>query len=254
MAVRRTTEPVTTGGRPGLATVRKIRETALAEADRPVTSDAGLVIDQRGEVLTVAAFASPDPAVYARDIRALWARAQESFLAIGQRLIAVREIIAGRMLRDPEYLAVPPGQRRRRADHDWAEFLRDCGGLTPPIASQLECVARAVSDGRLTRLELPTSYSAAYQLTTLSDDELAAARQAPGIVAPTATRKSIEEFKRRLRSARVDARRRAEERRRQILDAMARLRAELAVVEAELGETSVLPVKERAGVEGALHQ
>jgi hypothetical protein len=83
---------------------------------------------------------------------------------------------------------------------------------------------------------------------------LAAARQAPGIVAPTATRKSIEEFKRRLRSARVDARRRAEERRRQILDAMARLRAELAVVEAELGESSVLPVKERAGVEGALHQ
>src|SRR5690242_12396093 len=100
MAMKRTTVPVAVGTGQLVTSPRKIREAALAEADQDEPTS-GLVIDQRREVLSTAGFLSRDPNQYVADIHNLWHRAQESFIAIGQRLVAVREIIEERLRTDP---------------------------------------------------------------------------------------------------------------------------------------------------------
>ena len=118
-----------------------------------------------------------------------------------------------------------PRERRVYAEAEWSKFLAKLP-FTQPIATQLERVARALDSGKLLPAELPSTYSAAYQLTTLSPDELDLARQQSDIVGPSATRARIVEFKRRLRETRVDGGIPILVRRKKLVIAIERLRVE----------------------------
>lgn len=67
------------------------------------------------------------------------------------------------------------------------------------VAFQLKAVARAVDQQLLAADELPNGYSTAYQLTTLTRDEIAEARRR-GLLDRDLTRARIIEFKRAIRS------------------------------------------------------
>jgi hypothetical protein len=217
------------------ASARKIRSEALAEADTQTAFLPKADLDRRADVLATSKFDSQDPEVLIAEIGNLWHQAQERFLAIGQCLINAREIVETKVR--AEHATMAPGERRGFSEAEWRLFL----GRLPfsqGIASQLERVARALDAGRISRAELPSNYSVAYQLTTLNDAELEAARRSHGIVGPSATRARIIQFKRHLRQARLDRRDAIEQRRRAVIASMERLQEELTKIEQELAEVS----------------
>lgn len=71
--------------------------------------------------------------------------------------------------------------------------------FTAATAFQMRAVADAVDCKRLQVSELPNSYSIAYQLTTLSDEELEHARE-KSIIRPSLKRAEILSFKNEIRS------------------------------------------------------
>ena len=216
---------------------RKIRDGAYSEADLPPSAVERLP-DRRADTIAIARFESDDPNKLAAEIKTLWNRAQEQFLAIGHSLIAARKLIDRRMVNDPAVQAMQKADRRAWGEAEWSKFVV----LLPfsrGIASQLEQVARALDGGRLTREELPSNYSVAYQLTTLSDAEIEAARRVQeGIMGPTATRARIIAYKKRLREAALDRIVVIEQRRAKLLEAMERLKQEIEEVERELAIAS----------------
>jgi hypothetical protein len=216
---------------------RKIRDGAYSEADRPPEALERLA-DRRAETMVIARFESDDPQKLVAEIKSLWTRAQEQFLAIGQSLIAARQLIDRQMMDDAAIQAMQKADRRAWGEAEWSKFV----ALLPfsrGIASQLEQVARALDGGRLTREELPSNYSVAYQLTTLTDPEIEAARRVQeGIMGPTATRARIIAYKKRLREAALDRIMLIEQRRDKLLEAMQRIKRELDDVERELAAAS----------------
>ena len=66
--------------------------------------------------------------------------------------------------------------------------------FSDPIASQFRRVAEAVDVGRFTAADLPSSYSAAYQLALLANEELEEAKRR-GLVAPHTTRAAVLAFR-----------------------------------------------------------
>ncbi len=227
MAVRRTISTVApTDGR-GLdpARIRRTIEQAV-EQEPPANPD------QRGDVLATAAFETGNPEHLAVEIGTLWSRAQETFLTIGTRIVKARGIIEERIRGNNSHLV--PAERRAQTNAEWRLFLAKLP-FSFQIASQLECVARALEAGRLSPAELPNNYSVAYQLTTLTDAELDVARK-EGVVGARARRDDIIEFKRRLRKARVDRENELVQRRKKIVADIERLRRELLEIDRQLGE------------------
>lgn len=217
------------------ASAQKIRRDAFAEADldQPAGLQPGL--DRRGEILAVAKFDSQDPDRLIEQIGSLWSQAQERFLAIGQCLINGRQIIEDKSRVQQGDLT--PGERRAFLETEWRMFLERLP-FSQGIASQLERVAKALNTGRFTRAELPPNYSVAYQLTTLNDAELEAARRSKGIVGPFATRARIIQFKRHLRQARLERRDEIQQRRKAVMVNIERLQVELTKLDQELIELS----------------
>jgi hypothetical protein len=195
---------------------RKIREAAaLAVVDGDAAEFLPADIDPR-----FSRYGTRDQQALVNEICRLWQRTQEQFLEIGQSLIAARE-----MIETATDKSLMPRERRVYAEAEWSKFLAKLP-FTQPIATQLERVARALDSGKLLPAELPSTYSAAYQLTTLSPDELDLARQQSDIVGPSATRARIVEFKRRLRETRVDGGIPILVRRKKLVIAIERLRVE----------------------------
>ncbi len=104
--------------------------------------------------------------------------------------------------------------------------------FSDPIASQFRRVAEAVDGGRFTVADLPSSYSAAYQLALLANEELDEARRR-GLVAPHTTRAAVLAFRKErasIRLVQVDVkallaeRRRLKEQRRQLLQQLLAIR------------------------------
>jgi hypothetical protein len=227
VAVRRIISNVASTDRrgPDPARIRRTIEQAV-EHEVPVNPD------QRGDVLATAAFETDNSEHLAVEIGALWSRAQETFLTIGTRIVKARGIIEERIRGNNSHLT--PAERRAQTNAEWQLFLAKLP-FSFQIASQLECVARALESGRLDPAELPNSYSVAYQLTTMTDAELEVARK-EGIVGARAKRDDIIEFKRRLRKARVDRENELVQRRKKIVAYVERLRRELLEIDRELGE------------------
>ena len=109
----------------------------------------------------------------------LWRTSMDNFVQIGRELNR-----ANAVWRDPDEF------RRRIIDHlPFGE----------KVASQLKAVARAVDQNLFSASELPNGYSTAYQLTTLTMEEIAEARKL-GLLDRDLTRSKIIVFKRNIRS------------------------------------------------------
>ena len=95
------------------------------------------------------------------EVREQWTKARDSFLTIGRALLDLDE---DRTLTEPEKARLKRGSSRVFPFSD-------------TVATQLRVVARAIRDGRFPESQCPSAYSTAYQLSALTDDELAVARE-----------------------------------------------------------------------------
>lgn len=223
MALRKTNADVVQR----VPTVNQIRRAV----DARETSDSAL-IDGRGTTLSNALIYTDDPEIIVREVSALWATAQRTFLTIGQYLVAAKNKIesdvrtSGDRLTETERRAAALGQYRR--------LILQRLPFGDKVAHQLETVARAVFETRRIGVdEMPSSYSIAYQLTTLDDEELAAAK-AEGLVSNTVKREQLLEFKRLRRSTTIARHTELKARRARILAAIKKLESELASVDEQL--------------------
>ena len=117
---------------------------------------------------------------FVREIRVLWEATKERFLLIGEYLIVAKGIL-------------PRGEYEAMIDRDLP--------FSPSVARQLKAVAYAVRYQQpplCSEADLPSSYSIAYQLTTLEPVELEAAKS-EGLLHPALKRSEIIDFKKRLR-------------------------------------------------------
>jgi len=114
---------------------------------------------------------------YANEIGKLWSEAQQKFLTIGRYLILAKE----------------------RLGH--GEFERMISTMLPfgrNVAHRFRVVAAAVDQGRLPDEALPRSYTVAYGLVILSEQEFEEARRR-GLIRPTLTNRELDEFRREIR-------------------------------------------------------
>jgi hypothetical protein len=199
--------------------------------DGEIKADAA-IIDNRGVTLTTTILRTDDPDVIVREVSALWLQAQRSFLAIGRYLLQAREGI-GRRLREEGGRLTGPELRIAFQNELRCQVL-DRLPFGAKVAHQLETVARAVFEtGRLREDELPASYSVAYQLTTLTDEEFAAAK-AEGLVGRAVRREELIDLKRRLRTETTERLTQLRARRSRLVSTISRIQRELAAVEAQL--------------------
>jgi hypothetical protein len=123
----------------------------------------------------------PDDVDAFRDhLERLWRETRQRVLAIGRNLLNALEKLEDQ-----------PGR---------FEKLIEGLPFSRPIASQMIAIAKAVEERKLVEEEIPPSYSVAYQLTTLTDEEMKRSRQ-HWIVRPVIGRMDIIDFKRSLRAA-----------------------------------------------------
>jgi hypothetical protein len=154
-----------------------------------------------------------------------WSGAQKRFLMIGRYLI----------------------QAKARLPHgDYIDMIERDLPFRRNIAFQLREVAEAIDSGRVAEHEVPPNYSVIYQLVTLSDAELHAARER-GMVRPNVTRREIEVFKRSVRTPQRETREELYRRRQRLLAEQERILAELRQIEQELGNR----FEDDAVIEGA---
>ena len=118
-------------------------------------------------------------------VNRLWRSSMDNFVRIGMELNR-----ANAVWRDPD---------------EFKARILDRLPFGEKVASQLKAVARAVDQKLLSSDELPNGYSTAYQLTTLTREELSEARRR-GLLDRDLTRSKIIEFKRSFRGRmRTDA-------------------------------------------------
>ena len=149
---------------------------------------------------------------FVADIRGQWEELRKRFLHIGQRLTEAHAAL-GR----EEYEDLINGRD--------LPFGRS-------VAVQLRSVYEAVRNGRLRREELPGSYATAYQVITLSDQEIVLARE-QGLVRPDVLRREIVAFKQSLREV-SESERKREWRLRRLSIEKARLLERLRAIEDEM--------------------
>jgi hypothetical protein len=106
-----------------------------------------------------------------------WARARQSFVAIGKALLAAEDALS------PE---------------EFRQLSKNTGRVFPfseTTATQLRQVARAVVSGRLAEDEMPGSYSVAYQIALMDPSTIEIARSRH-LVRPDVTRTELIAFRR----------------------------------------------------------
>lgn len=146
---------------------------------------------------------------FAQEIRYHWNRSRKEFLSIGRYLNRAKEIL-------------PHG--------DFEAMIESDMPFSVETAFRFRAVAEAVDTGRLSLDVLPGAESVAYQIVTMTPDELERAK-AQGLVRPDVTRRQLIDFKRSLRPPKDVT---PNDRRRQLLAEYARLRTRMAEVRDEL--------------------
>jgi hypothetical protein len=146
---------------------------------------------------------------FAQEIRYHWNRSRKEFLSIGRYLNRAKEIL-------------PHG--------DFEAMIESDMPFSVETAFRFRAVAEAVDTGRLSLEVLPGAESVAYQIVTMTPDELERAK-AEGLIRPDVTRRQLIDFKRSLRPPKDVT---PNDRRRQLLAEYARLRARMAEVRDEL--------------------
>ena len=131
----------------------------------------------RARMLSNAVVARNNAEGYANEIGKLWGEAQQKFLTIGRYLILAKE----------------------KLEH--GEFERMVSTMLPfgrNVAHRLRVVAAAVDQGRLPEEALPRSYTVAYGLVILSEQEFKEARRRE-LIRPTLTNRELDHFRREIR-------------------------------------------------------
>lgn len=138
------------------------------------TNSSSIGPDARADAFAVAAPDSDRRADYAAAITALWNRARDSFIAIGQALEQAK-------------MRLPHGEFERMIEADLPFDKR--------TAHQIRVAAIAVTSGRLPAARLPSSYSTIYHLATLPTDAIQQAER-QGLIRPDLRRSEVIAFKR----------------------------------------------------------
>jgi hypothetical protein len=162
--------------------------------------------DERIAALTVAEIELSTKNDFIREICNLWLDVQKRVLLIGRYLNRARHIL-------------PHGE--------FQQMLRLELPFSEQVAYQMRKVAAAVDAGRFEESELPRNYSVAYQLVTLSEQELRVARERR-LFRPDVRRSEVLALKRELRLA-------GRGEREALLAERERLLERLAEIEAALG-------------------
>jgi hypothetical protein len=206
-----------------------------------VAQERELGTDSRMEKVADAVIDPTSPKDIVDQINVLWEDAQRRFVAIGRYLLKAQVLVERQTKEIAEKKKLAPKEARAQARAAYEEEVVKKLPFSDKVASQLACVARAIDSGRLREHELPSSYSIAYQLTTLTDQELEAARE-NNIVRRNVQRDEVVAFKRRLReqsSVGVDREVELRKRRRRIAEEIERLQAELRQIDRELGAVTI---------------
>ena len=119
-----------------------------------------------------------DAPTYVLEIQKLWDDAAESFLAIGQYLVAAKQTLQ---------------------HGDFEHMVRQQLPFDRNVAHRLRRVAEAIGNGRLDRSILPRNYTTIYRFVTMDDPTLSKARD-EGVMHPTVTHREVTAFLRRARS------------------------------------------------------
>ena len=168
----------------------------------------------RARMLSNAVVARNNAEGYANEIGKLWGEAQQKFLTIGRYLILAKE----------------------KLEH--GEFERMVSTMLPfgrNVAHRLRVIAAAVEQGRLPEEALPRSYTVAYGLVILSEQEFEEARRRE-LIRPTLTNRELYEFRHELRQPVGEERRTHLMREREKLAfEMEKLRGRMEEIERELG-------------------
>lgn len=161
---------------------------------------------------------------FTQEIRYHWNRSRKEFLSIGRYLNRAKSIL-------------PHGEFEAMIESDMP--------FSVETAFRFRAVADAIDTGRLTLDVLPGAESVAYQIVTMTPDELERAK-AVGLIRPDVTRRQLIAFKQSLRPARTEA---APDRRKALLADYARHKARLAEIRAELmRDHGIDPDKPTSGI------
>lgn len=150
---------------------------------------------------------------FVREITRLWSEANDKFLAIGRYLIIAKKTL-------------PHGEYQPMIDNDLP--------FNAVTARQIVTATNAIDNGLLPRDRLPSSYTTVYLLTTLSDEERAAADRA-GLIRPDVRRKEIRSFKQTLAASRIGEFDRLRAERDRLRAEHRRIQSRLAEIDALIG-------------------
>lgn len=174
--------------------------------------------DTRPQMIEASRRTCSTRAEFRAEIIRLWGEAEKRFLAIGRYLLEAKE---------------------RLAHGEFKAMIAEDLPLSYPAAFRMMSVAKAIDEGVVARDQIPASYTVAYEIISLDEDERTQAIAA-GLVRPDVRRAEIMAFKRQLRApdipapTEIDAEKRA--RLRQLLVERDRLDQKIAALRAELGE------------------
>lgn len=125
---------------------------------------------------------------FAGEIRRLWDRAQDQFIAIGRYLEQAKE-------------KLPYGEFEEMVERDLP--------FSSSVARRLRTATAMIDSGEVSAEALPSSYSVVYELASMTPEERGRAAEA-GLVRPDVTRKELVTFKRSLRNPAEDPNRSVE--------------------------------------------
>lgn len=150
---------------------------------------------------------------YVTEITRLWREANDKFIAIGRYLMQAKQTL-------------PHGEYQPMVERELP--------FKPQTARMIVSATKAIIDNVLPVDRLPPSYSTVYLLTTLSDEDRAAAEQ-QGLIRPDVRREEVASFKRSLAASRVSDADRMRAERDKLLADRRRIDARLAEIEAVMG-------------------
>lgn len=161
---------------PNLVKAKAPSMSSLRRSNDIVSTGSVHLPDRRGRMLMKAVIKTKDVGHILNEVASLWSDAQASFLSIGQYLLQARDIITERIKeRDPDL----EGRNLARAiAADYRSEVLDHLPFGRTIAVQLESVAKAFFiENRFRPEEMPNSYSTAYVMVRMTDEELDKARE-----------------------------------------------------------------------------
>jgi hypothetical protein len=221
-----------------------LKNPSITQLRNRVSQEKELGTDERMARVADAIAVSDNPADIVSQISTLWHDVQKRFVSIGRHLNRAQDLIERQTRTMVEAKGLPEVEARKMARAAYEEQVIRRLPFSDKVASQLSCVARAIDGKRLLESEVPSSYSIVYQLTTLTDDELAKARD-ENIVRPDVSRDEVIAFKKKVRKrVNLDVSREVQlrARRRRVLEEMERLRRELEDIDGELGTGETIDV------------